>query len=127
MSYWQYKVAAFHHKFGHPVGDFGHPQFRRAGFRLELMAEELQEIEDAIDDNDFPAAVDGVMDLIYTAVGSLVEWGVDGDPVFDEVHHANMNKERNPNGNKPLKPEGWREPDIDGVLQKQVEGVRARK
>ncbi len=48
------------------------------------------------------------------------------DPVFDEVHAANMNKVgeggkvlRSATG-KVLKPEGWVPPDVESVLERQM-------
>lgn len=67
---------------------------------------------------DFAEAIDGLCDLIYVTLGSAVAWGVDLDPFFSEVQRANMEKLQGPKraDGKQLKPEGWRPPDIEGVL-----------
>lgn len=70
---------------------------------------------------DFPAAVDGLCDLMYVIVGAALRWGVDLGPLFAEVHRANMAKAGGPvrEDGKRLKPPGWTPPDIEGELRKQ--------
>jgi predicted HAD superfamily Cof-like phosphohydrolase len=68
---------------------------------------------------------DGMADLDYVVEGTRLEFGIDGGPIADEVHRANMAKAGGPvapNG-KRLKPEGWTPPDIEGVLRRQGYGA----
>jgi len=67
---------------------------------------------------DLPAFMDALEDVDYITEGHRIVFGVDGEPIAAAVHEANMAKA--PNGlDKPLKPEGWKPPDVAGLLQKQ--------
>lgn len=59
-----------------------------------------------------------LVDQIYVIIGTAGEFGIDLDAVWDVVHQANMAKEggsKREDG-KVLKPPGWQEPDVEGVL-----------
>ena len=62
--------------------------------------------------------IDGVCDLIYVALGTVISAGIDLDPHFTEVQRANMMKLLGPKraDGKQLKPEGWQPPDHAAVL-----------
>lgn len=65
-------------------------------------------------------AIDGCVDTLVVAYGTLESIGVDGEPFADEVMRSNMDKLGGPidaNG-KQGKPLGWRDADIKGVLDK---------
>lgn len=96
------------------------------GMRMDLLREELQEIEDALEVESFPEWVDGLLDLLYVTYGALASAGVHAAPVFREVHRANMAKLDGlvREDGKRLKPEGWKPPDIEGCLRDQ--GWRGR-
>lgn len=72
-------------------------------------------------DPDFAAFIDAHADLEYVLNGTLESCGVDGQPVWDEVHAANMRKEGGATreDGKICKPEGWVGPDIERVLREQ--------
>lgn len=96
----------------------------RAQARCDHMVEELDEImsSETIEDQ-----ADGFIDLLYLAIGGLVEMGL-GDKVeklFEEVHRANMSKARgvvSKRGNlhDAIKPEGWRPPDLKAIIWDHV-------
>lgn len=70
---------------------------------------------------DFPAFIDALHDIDYVVEGTRITCGVNGAPIADEVHRANMDKtlgHRREDG-KWIKPEGHKPPDIDGELRKQ--------
>lgn len=107
-------VAVFHQKFNHPTAE--KPLFMpelRAQARSKWMREEIQEFLDA--ENIYDQA-DAMIDLIYFALGTMVEMGVKPDALFDIVHQANMQKlwsDGKPHYNadgKTIKPEGWQNP-----------------
>lgn len=107
-------VAEFHEAFGHPTERLpGALNESRARAREAWMREELDEFLAA---SDLIGQADAMVDLIYFALGTLVELGVDGGQLFEVVHEANM-KKLGPNG-KPLvredgkiaKPAGWVDP-----------------
>lgn len=113
-------LEVLHRKFGDlpaKVADMD-PETRRAfwEFRIKFLLEELTETWNA----DTPAeAVDGLIDLIVVAVGTLHAFGVDGREAWRRVFLANVTKRPGPNPNRPnpfglpdlIKPVGWVAPD----------------
>ena len=88
-------VAEFHKTFKHPILPFpAIPDEKRCKLRVELLAEELRELEEAIQDNDIVAVADALCDLQYVLSGAVLEFGL-GDKfnnLFDEVQRSNMSK-----------------------------------
>jgi predicted HAD superfamily Cof-like phosphohydrolase len=108
------QVAAFHRSFGHPVKE--RPDFLsspRSDARVAWMREEVDEFVAATDVVD---QADAMIDLIYFALGTLVEMGVRPGPLFDIVHGANMAKlwpdgaPRVRDDGKTIKPPTWCDP-----------------
>lgn len=69
---------------------------------------------------------DAFVDAWYYMLNTAVKKGVDLDGIFKVVHKANMDKRfadgtfhRREDG-KVLKPNGWKEPDIVGEIQRQL-------
>ncbi len=116
------KVLAFHKAMGLPVGDLADPRLSRVKLRIKMIKDALEELELAIEANDMPEIADALSDLDYVIIGAGVEWGIYLPDVFDEVHRANMRKVGGPKDDlgKQLKPPGWKPPDIEGVLERQV-------
>jgi len=95
----------------------------------QLVADAEERIRQVIDRGQIshvslPDLADAWADLQYVIVGSNVTFGIDGDAVFRVVHDANMMKfgpgaARDPSTGKPIKPPGWRPPDIAGELERQ--------
>lgn len=128
MNEWQDMVRDFNIKFGATVGDT--PAIRDPELRASLIEEEARETIDAIKAGDLVGAVDGVIDLIYVALGALVAWGVsDADPLFAEVHLTNMAKEGGPmrSDGKILKPDGWMPPRIAELLAEQPHRITIKQ
>lgn len=89
---------------------------------LQWLREDLNTyIDHALIHVNLPNATDALADLDYVVEGSRLEFGIDGGPVAAEVHRANMTKASGPvrADGKRLKPEGFRPPDIEGVLVSQ--------
>lgn len=110
-------VKEFHLKFGHPVASV--PTMPGSGvmnFRVRLIREECDELIEAIDSRDLRRVAQESVDLIYVVVGTLVVCGIRLAPFWDLIHSANMQKVVDPNGGKPLKPEGWEKPDCGSIL-----------
>ena len=121
-------VREFHEKFGHPVAE--KPVMiakKRALSRAKWMQEEVAEF--LVADNIYEQA-DAMIDLMYFALGTMVEMGLEADELFDIVQKANMAKlwpdgkpHYNPKDNKVIKPEGWEDPKpkikayIDSVIE----------
>ena len=83
--------------------------------RYDFMQEELEEFITGAIREDMVDAVDGLLDLIYVALGTLYMMGIKMPDVWDVVHAANMRKVRGTTkrGNKidAAKPEGWVGPE----------------
>lgn len=120
MTSAQMAVAEFHQKFGQPIGL--RPRFTdRRQLRAALIQEEAGETIAAILAGDMVETADGLCDLIYVVLGAAVEFGIDLEPLFKEVHASNLAKvggATRPDG-KVLKPEGWTKPRIAELLREQ--------
>ena len=89
------QVAEFHRTFQAPVLDSPQlPDASRCQLRVALLAEELDELREAIDAQDIVAVADALCDLQYVLSGAVLEFGL-GDQfktLFDEVQRSNMSK-----------------------------------
>lgn len=90
---------------------------------VDALEEEIQEFKDAHAAGDVLEASDALVDLIYFALGRLVEMGVPPLAVFDAVQTANMAKTRGDLSKRPgwggrdaVKPEGWEAPNHSWLL-----------
>lgn len=88
-------VALFHETFKHPVLPTPTiPSQTRCDLRVSLLAEELKELEEAIENNDLVEIADALCDLQYVLSGAILEFGL-GEKfktLFDEVQRSNMSK-----------------------------------
>lgn len=126
------EVRIFHKTFGHPAPDApGVPQTLKARTdRSNFIRSECDELEVAETVQD---QVDAYLDIIYFALGGLVELSVRPWKAFLAVQAANMRKLW-PDGkpryregdNKVLKPEGWYgpEPEIEAEVNRQIAQAR---
>jgi predicted HAD superfamily Cof-like phosphohydrolase len=89
------QVAEFHTTFKHPILTTPTiPSPERCKLRVELLAEELKELQQAIADKDIVEMADALCDLQYVLSGAILEFGL-GEKfkdLFDEVHRSNMSK-----------------------------------
>src|SRR5580692_2068657 len=89
------QVAEFHTTFKHPIKpEPVIPAIERCNLRIELLAEELKELQQAVNDNDLVEVADALCDLQYVLSGAILEFGL-GEKfkeLFDEVHRSNMSK-----------------------------------
>lgn len=89
------QVADFHRTFKHPILD--NPQIpgeARCELRVSLIAEELDELREAIEDKDIVEVADALCDIQYVLSGAVLEFGL-GDKfadLFNEVQRSNMSK-----------------------------------
>lgn len=88
-------VADFHRTFHAPILDTPQiPSEARCGLRVALLAEELDELREAIAEKDIIAVADALCDLQYVLSGAVLEFGM-GDKfnaLFNEVQRSNMSK-----------------------------------
>lgn len=88
-------VSGFHKTFGLPVLEspaIPHPD--RCRLRIALLEEELQELKDALANNDLIEAADALADLQYVLSGAILELGLGSyfHDLFEEVQRSNMSK-----------------------------------
>ncbi|SNT29363.1 Predicted phosphohydrolase, Cof family, HAD superfamily [Ekhidna lutea] len=89
------QVAEFHKTFRHPI--LSEPQIPsedRCKLRVSLIAEELKELQEAIEDKDMVEIADALCDIQYVLSGAILEFGL-GDKfktLFEEVQRSNMSK-----------------------------------
>lgn len=88
-------VAEFHKTFQHPILDKPSiPNEKRCELRVSLIAEELQELRDAIKDKDLVEIADALCDIQYVLSGAILEFGMQEKfaELFQEVQRSNMSK-----------------------------------
>ncbi len=89
------QVAEFHHTFKHPVEKQPViPAEARCKLRVALIAEELEELKQAIASKDLTEVADALCDIQYVLSGAVLEFGLADKfkELFDEVHRSNMSK-----------------------------------
>lgn len=88
-------VAAFHSTFKHPIltGPMI-PNEKRCQLRVSLIAEELKELEEGIENKDIVEIADALCDIQYVLAGAILEFGLADSfkSLFDEVQRSNMSK-----------------------------------
>ena len=60
--------------------------------RLNLIKEELDELQDALDRKDLVEIADALTDILYVTYGAGHAFGINLDKCFDEVQNSNMSK-----------------------------------
>ena len=89
------QVGEFHKTFQAPILDKPQvPSEQRCELRVNLLQEELNELSQAIKDNDIVEIADALADIQYVLSGAVLEFGL-GDKfvdLFNEVQRSNMSK-----------------------------------
>ena len=60
--------------------------------RVDLIKEELDELQEAMKNNDLLEVADALTDILYVTYGAGHAFGIDLDRCFDEVQNSNMSK-----------------------------------
>jgi predicted HAD superfamily Cof-like phosphohydrolase len=103
----------------------GMPGDRTAELRVNLIAEELDELREAVANNDLVEIADALTDLLYVVYGGGHAFGVDLNACFDNVHDSNMTKLDDNgkaiknNAGKVIKGPNYCPPSIAAVLERQ--------
>ena len=87
------KVGTFMKTFGQEVKN--KPSFstdKINKLRIDLIKEELDELQEAMKNNDLLEVADALTDILYVAYGAGHAFGIDLDKCFDEVQNSNMSK-----------------------------------
>ncbi|KMQ72693.1 pyrophosphohydrolase domain-containing protein [Chryseobacterium koreense] len=89
------QVAEFHKTFNAPILESPQiPSKARCELRVSLLQEELNELKQAIADEDMVEIADALCDLQYVLSGAVLEFGLGEKFVdlFNEVQRSNMSK-----------------------------------
>ena len=89
------QVLEFHKVFEHPIGDVAKALSIKRGLqRHSYMKEELQEFHDAVEAEDLVEQADACIDIIYFALGTLVELGLSDkyEALFANIQASNISK-----------------------------------
>ena len=118
------KVKQFMETFGQEV--LNKPKFpnnKTIKLRIDLIKEELNELEEAINNNNLVEVADALTDILYVTYGAGHAFGIDLDACFEEVQNSNMSK-LDKNGNaiynedgKVLKGPDYYEPDLKKFIK----------
>ena len=60
--------------------------------RIDLIKEELDELQEAMKNNDLLEVADALTDILYVTYGAGHAFGIDLDRCFEEVQNSNMSK-----------------------------------
>jgi len=88
-------VAEFHKTFQHPIlNEPTIPSETRCNLRVALIAEELKELQEAIENKDIIEIADALCDIQYVLSGAVLEFGLKDkfNALFEEVQRSNMSK-----------------------------------
>ena len=89
------QVAEFHKTFKHPILEQATiPSKERSQLRIDLIAEELKELQEAVNDANMVEIADALCDIQYVLSGAILEFGLADKfkALFDEVQRSNMSK-----------------------------------
>jgi predicted HAD superfamily Cof-like phosphohydrolase len=93
MNAEQRMVAEFHERFGIPRSERpAWPGDDIHRVRVALIEEELAEFRNAGQTQNLLEIADALGDLLYVIYGAAVTYGVDLQPIFEEIHRSNMSK-----------------------------------
>ena len=87
------KVGVFMKTFGQEIKN--KPSFSTEKInqlRISLIQEELDELKEAMANNDLLEVADALTDLLYVTYGAGHAFGIDLDKCFNEVQNSNMSK-----------------------------------
>lgn len=87
------KVKTFMNTYGQDVKEKAEfPENKIVQLRIDLIEEELNELKEAIKNNDIVEVADALTDILYVTYGAGHSFGVNLDECFDEVQRSNMSK-----------------------------------
>ena len=87
------KVKTFMNTYGQDVKEqASFPEDKIVQLRVDLIEEELNELKEAIENNDIVEVADALTDILYVTYGAGHSFGVDLDECFEEVQKSNMSK-----------------------------------
>ena len=117
------KVKAFMNTYGQDIKEkASFPEDSIVQLRVDLIEEELNELKEAIKNNDIVEVADALTDILYVTYGAGHSFGVNLDKCFDEVQRSNMSKlgeDGNPiynDSGKVMKGPNYSVPDLKKII-----------
>ena len=87
------KVRLFMKTYGQEVKDkAGFSDEKTNKLRIDLIKEELEELTEAMQDENLLEVADALTDILYVTYGAGHAFGIDLDKCFEEVQNSNMSK-----------------------------------
>ena len=87
------RVRKFMKTFGQEIKEKAQfPNEKVTSLRHDLIKEELDELKEAMDNNDIKEVADALTDILYVTYGAGHAFGIDLDKCFNEVQESNMSK-----------------------------------
>jgi predicted HAD superfamily Cof-like phosphohydrolase len=86
-------VREFMETFGQEIKEKAQfPNEKITTLRHDLIKEELDELKEAMDNNDIKEVADALTDILYVTYGAGHAFGINLDKCFEEVQNSNMSK-----------------------------------
>ena len=87
------KVRKIMETFGQEIKEKAQfPNEKITSLRYDLIKEELDELKEAMDNNDIKEVADALTDILYVTYGAGHAFGINLDKCFEEVQNSNMSK-----------------------------------
>ncbi len=126
-------VKEFHETYGLPVEHAPNISDEKTNkLRINLLAEEVEELQEALEAGDIVEVLDALTDIQYVLDGAYLSFGLHAvkQAAFDEVHSSNMSKlgedgkpiVREEDG-KILKGPNYFKPDIGQFIQNKKQAA----
>lgn len=127
-------VQEFHETYGLPVESAPNiSDSKTNALRINLLAEEVEELKEALEQGDIVETLDALTDIQYVLDGAYLSFGLQDKkmPAFNEVHRSNMSKLgedgkpiRRESDGKVLKGPNYFKPDLVQFI-KDTKSVKA--
>lgn len=118
------KVKQFMEAFGQEVpARATFPDEETMQLRLKLIAEEVSEFAESVQEEDIVNASKELADILYVVYGAGLAMGINLDQVFHDVHNSNMSKlgaDGKPvyrEDGKVIKGPNYTKPDLSWVIE----------
>ena len=92
----------------------------------KLIAEEVGELNEAVENNDRVEQLDALIDILVVTIGPIHSMGADAQGAWKEVLKTNLAKINPETGKvikredgKVLKPDGWKPPNLASFLENE--------
>jgi|TARA_B110000914_G_C15411908_1_gene422269 predicted HAD superfamily Cof-like phosphohydrolase len=86
-------VRKFMETFGQEIKENAEfPKEKITSLRYDLIKEELDELKEAMENNDIKEVADALTDILYVTYGAGHAFGINLDKCFEEVQSSNMSK-----------------------------------